>query len=281
MADTAYQRKYRQEFIKGFEKRQSLLRHTVVTEAEVNGNEAIFLVADSGGATAVTRGVNGDIPTRPDNLNQYTATLQEWHDVPERTRFNIYASQGDGRRIMQETSMAVINRKIDSDIRTALSAGTQTLTMTQTGAANFLADVLDLVVTLSENNANDEEPFAIISPAFRANLMTLTQFTSSDYITGLEAFKNVSKSKAFNWNGINWIVDSEVSGVGTASATCYIYNRNAIGHACDMERIQTLVGYDEKNDKSWARCTTFMGSKLLQNTGVVKITHDDTTIIGA
>ena len=77
MADSAFQRMYRQEFIAGFEKRQSLVRNTVITEAEVNGNEAVFLVADSGGAEAVTRGINGDIPTRPDNLNQYTATLQK------------------------------------------------------------------------------------------------------------------------------------------------------------------------------------------------------------
>ena len=280
MADSAFQTMYRQEFIKGFEKRQHLARNTVITETEINGNEATFLVADSGGATAVTRGINGDIPTRPDNLNQFTATLQEWHDVPERTRFNIYASQGDGRRIMQETSMAVVNRKIDKDIHSAIDAGTQTLTMTQTSQAAFLADCLDLIVTLGENNATDEEPYALITPGFRANLMTLDQFTSSDYIN-TKAFEGISKSRAFNWMGVNWIVDSELTGVGTATSTCYIYNKNAVGHACDMERITSLVGYDEKNDKSWARCSIFMGSTLLQNSGVVKITHDDTAIIGA
>jgi hypothetical protein len=282
MADTAYQTKYRQEFIAGFEKRQSLARRTVVTETEINGNTATFLVADSGSATAVTRGVNGDIPTRPDNLNQYSATLKEWHDVPERTNFNIYASQGDGRRIMQMTSMAVVNRKIDSDIHTALSAATQTLTMTQTDAGTFLADVLDFIVTLGENSAleDGEEPFALITPGFHANLHTLNQFTSVDYINN-KAFENTAKSKAFNWMGINFIVDQGLAGVGTSSATCYAYVRNAIGHACDMENIQTKVGYDEKNDKSWARCTAYMGSKLLQNSGIVKITHDDTAIIGA
>ena len=65
MSDTAFQTKYRQEFIAGFEKRQSLLRRTTVTEADINGNQAVFLVADSGGATAVTRGVDGELPTRP------------------------------------------------------------------------------------------------------------------------------------------------------------------------------------------------------------------------
>lgn len=274
MAQTAYQTMYRKEFIKGFEKRQSLARRTVTTETEINGNEAVFLVADSGGATAVTRGVNGDIPTRPDNLTQNTATLKEWHDVPERTNFNLFASQGDGRRIMQETSMAVINRKIDSDIHVALETGTVTW-----GAAAVAT--LTLVTTAKTKLGNafalEEEPFALISPAFHGYLMGLNQFTSADYIN-LKPFENVSKSKAFNWYGVNWIVDGGLSGAGTASAKCFMYSRQAIGHACDTENISTFVGYDEKNDKSWARCSTYMGSKLLQNSGVVKMPHDDSAL---
>jgi len=282
MSDTAYQTMYRQEFIAGFEKRTSLVRRTVTTETEVKGNEAVFLVADSGGATAVTRGVNGDIPTRPDNLNQFTATLQEWHDVPERNNFNLFASQGDGRRIMQQASMGVINRKIDTDIHAALSAATVTKTMTQTTKIAFLSDLLGLIVTLSEANAIDagvpeeQEPFALITPAFRANMMQLDQFTSMDFIN-LKPFANISKSRAFNWNGCNWIVDTGLSGMGSTS-TCYMYSRNAIGHACDNTSIKTFVGYDDKNDKSWARCSAYMGSKLLQNSGIVKISHDDTDL---
>jgi len=277
MGETAFQTMFRKEFISGFEKRQSLMRRAVTTETEINGNEAVFLVADSGGATAVTRGVNGDIPTRSDNLNQYTATLKEWHDIPERTNFNIYASQGDGRRIMQQTSMAVVNRKIDSDIRSGLSAATVTKTMTQTSKGAFLADTIGLSVTLANAFATEDEPYAYITPGFRGNLMQLPEFTSADYIN-LKPFENVSKSRAFNWNGVNWIVDAGLEGTGTASATCYIFARAAIGHACDVENIHTKVGYDDKNDKSWARCSAFMGSKLLQNSGVIKITHDDTDL---
>jgi hypothetical protein len=274
MADTAFQEKFRKEFIAGFEKRQSLARRTVTTETEINGNTATFLVADSGGATAVTRGVNGDIPTRPDNLNQYSATLKEWHDVPERTNFNLYASQGDGRRIMQQTSMSVINRKIDKDIHAALDAATVTW-----GAA--ATATLTLVTTAKTKLGNafalEEEPFALITPAFHGYLMGLNQFTSADYIN-LKPFENVSKSMAFNWYGVNWIVDAGLDGVGTASAKCFMYSRQAIGHACDTENISTHVGYDEKNDKSWARCSTYMGSKLLQNSGVVEMTHNDSAL---
>jgi hypothetical protein len=270
MADTAFQRMYRQEYIAGFEKRQTLVRHTVITETEIRGNEAVFLVADSGGATAVTRGVNGDIPTRPDNLNQFTVTLKEWHDVPERTNFNIFASQGDGRKIMQHTCMAVINRQIDTDIHDALGNATTTW-----GSAAVATMALITLAKTKLGNAfatKDAPVYALITPAYYGVLMGFDQFVSVDYIND-KKFEGTDKSNAFNWYGVNWIVDADLPGVGTDLAVCFMYSKNAMGHACDMERVQTLVGYDDKNDKSWARCSTYMGSKLLQNSGVIKMPH--------
>lgn len=80
MSDTAFQTQYRQEFIAGFEARSSLLRDTVTTEFDrVQGNTVVFLVADSGNATAASRGANGLIPARADNLNQLSCTMGEWH----------------------------------------------------------------------------------------------------------------------------------------------------------------------------------------------------------
>ena len=107
MADTAFQKQYRQEYVAGFEFKQSYLRAAVTTEHVRQGNEAVFLVADSGGAEARTRGVDGRIPARADNNNQYTATLVEWHDLVNKTSFNIFASQGNQRKIMQDTSLKV------------------------------------------------------------------------------------------------------------------------------------------------------------------------------
>lgn len=274
MADSAFQTMYRKEHIAGFEKRQSLARRTVTTESEINGNQAVFLVADSGGASAVTRGLNGDLPTRPDNLNQYTAVLKEWHDVPERTNFNIYASQGEGRRIMQETSMAVMNRRIDNDIHSALT----TATLTWGGAVVASLQQVTIAKTkLGNNFALDEEPFALITPAFHGQLMSLDQFTSADYINQ-KPFEGTSKSMAFNWFGVNWIVDAGLPGVGTSDATCFMYSKKAIGHACDLENFDIEIGYDRKNKKSWVSNSTYMGSKLLQNSGVIKMRHDDSAL---
>lgn len=70
----------RQELVAEFEEGMSWLRQTTVTEAVIKGNTATFLVAGSGGAAAVTRGINGLIPARADSLTQTSATLVEWHD---------------------------------------------------------------------------------------------------------------------------------------------------------------------------------------------------------
>ena len=269
MADTAYQTLYKQEFIAGFEQKQSLVRQTVTTEANVNGNTAVFLVADSGSASAVTRGVNGLIPARADNLTQNSCTLAEWHDLVRRTGFNLYASQGDGRRIMQDTTMAVLNRKVDSDIIAQLETGTQ-----DTGAAATMSLSLAMyaVAILGNNSVPlDGNVSALITPAAYAYLMQTKEFASVDYVNNKPFESGLTN---FRWAGINWIVHPNLTGKGTASETCLVYHKSAIGHACDIAAIQTAVDYDAEQDYSWARATGYFGSKLLQNTGVVKIIHD-------
>ena len=269
MSDTAFQSLYRAEFISGFEQKQSLVRQTVTTEANVNGNTAVFLVADSGSAAAVTRGTNGLIPARADNLTQNSCTLAEWHDLVRRTGFNLYASQGDGRRIMQDTTMAVLNRKIDSDIIAQLETGTQD---TGTAATMSLSLAMYAVAILGNNAVPmDGNISALITPAAYAYLMQTKEFASVDYVNN-KPFE--SGMTMFRWAGINWIVHPNLTGKGTSSETCLVYHKSAIGHACDVASIQTAVGYDEEQDYSFARATGYFGSKLLQNTGVVIVNHD-------
>lgn len=269
MAGSAFQTQYRAEFIAAFEQSQSLVRNTVTTEVEIKGNSAVFLVAGSGGAQATTRGLNGLIPARADDNNQYTATLVEWHDLVRKTGFNVFASQGDQRRIMQETSMAVINRKLDQDIITELATGTQ-----DTGAATTAS--LSLVMyaqTILGNNAVplDGNVSALITPAFHAYLMQTKEFASADYVDN-KPFSGALTM--YRWAGINFIVHPNLPGKGTSAEKCFVYHKNAIGNAINTGGIATSVGVDEEQDYSFARTSMYTGSKLLQNSGIVVVNHD-------
>ena len=287
MAETAYQIQYRQEFIAGFEDMQSRLRSTTVTETVIKGNQATFLVADSGSATAKTRGVNGLIPARPDSLTQLTATLAEWHDLVRKTGFNIFASQGNQKRIMQHTTMAVINRKIDDDIIAQLDTLTNdTGTSAATATLNM---VVHAKVILGDNFVPIEEEdnmFGLITPSFEGYLMQIPEYSSADYV---EVKPFVGPSKRFRrWMGVNWICHPRLTGsVGAGSAgtteKCYMYHRNCIGHAFDTQSLteatKNVVGYDEEQDYSYARVSAFMGSKLLQNAGGVLMNHDGSAYV--
>lgn len=279
MSDVAFQIQYRQEFIAGFEQKATLLRETVTTEAVIKGNQAVFMVADSGQANAVTRGVNGLIPARADNLNQNTATLSEWHDLVRKTGFNVFASQGNQREIMQKTTMGVINRKVDSQIITELGNGTVAI-----GSAGQIPNVsLFQNGRVKLSNASvpwDSNITLLCQPSFLAYLEQAPEFTNAQlvdvkpYGTGDTNPSWQDKPRAYRWRNALIVEHPGLPGRGTSSENTYLYHKSAIGHAADTAFIKTPVGYDEEQDYSWARASVFMGAKLLQNAGIVVITHD-------
>ena len=274
MAETAFQIQYRQEFIHGFEQLQSLVRGTVTTEAVIKGNQATFLVADSGGARMVTRGVNGLIPARSDNLTQLTATLLEKHDMPQRTEFNLVSSQGEGRRIMQATTMGVMNREIDQDIIDALENGSITTGTTTTASLALCAKAKAL---LGKNKVRfDGQITALITPAYENYLIQTKEFASADYISNkpLDGSAPVQSYGYYNWIGVKWIVHPDLPGANTSAEKCFMYHRDAVGHAVNMNGEGIHAGYDEQQAYAWARASIYMGGKLLQNNGVVVINHD-------
>lgn len=277
MSDTAFQIQYRQEFIEGFEQRATLLRDTVTTEAVIKGNKAVFLVADSGQAEAVTRGVNGLIPARADNLNQNTATLSEWHDLVRKTNFNVFASQSNQKQIMQQTTMAVINRKIDDQIIDLLNTGTVTI-----GSSSVVGSV-DLVMHGQVKLSNASVPWdsnitLLCQPSFLAYLEQAPEFSSAEYVN-MKPMANDSaewrdKPMSYRWKNMLIITHPNLPGKGTSSEKSFMYHKAAVGHAANTAGVETPVGYNEEQGYSWARASMDMGGVLMQNAGVVVITHD-------
>lgn len=278
MSDSAFQTQYREEYIAMFEQHQSLLRDTVTTEVDIKGNQAIFLVAGSGGASAVTRGLNGRIPARNDSNNQNTCTMQEWHDLVRKNQFNIMASQGNQRAIMQMSSMAVINRKIDDLIVTQLNTGTVTI-----GGSTTLPNVsLFQNGRVKLSNASvpwDSNITMLCQPSFMAYLEQAPEFANSQYVdlrpyAGEAANNWRDKPPAYRWKNCLFVEHPNLPGRGTSSEKSFLYHKTAIGHGMASDGIETDVGYDGEQNYSWARATGFMGALLLQNTGVVVVTHD-------
>lgn len=283
MADV-FQTQYRQEFVKAFEDRTTVLRATATTESLVKGNQATFLIAGAAGEEAVTRGANGLIQARADNNTQTTITLNEWHDLRRRTKFNLFASQGDGRRIMQMNSMAVMNRKIDDLFIAALDTATNDTGGSVTASLDLVikAQVIlgnNFVDTTDENNL-----FALVTPAFMGYMMQNTEFASADYVD-VKPFNGPAR-RFRRWGGFNWIVHPRLTGSvgagGTGSSEqCYFYHRDSIGCGADTAGIDTGVGYDDEQAYSWARTSIHLGCGVLQNSGIVMAVHNGSAYVAS
>lgn len=271
MAATAPLSVYLDSFITGFEQRTSLLRSTVTTQGEAKGNDFTFLIAKAS-RSAVTRGSNGLIPASPDDLAQVTVTMKEMHDLVQKTGFDIFRQQGDQMRIMQETGMKVINREIDDNILTALA----TTSVNVGAAATFSKTLVNKALgkLFNAEIENDGNITGVITPAAWMYLSDVTGFSSRDYNGG--ATPLVNGPQVIKWMNVNWIMHPRLTGVGTSSASCFLYHRDAVGHAVNVAGIQAKIGYHEEQDYSWARHSLYHNSKLLQGSGVVKVLHDDT-----
>ena len=280
MADTAFQTQYRQETIASFEQQESLLRMCCTTEAEIKGNTAVFLVAGSGSATAVTRGVNGLIPARADDLTQNSCTLSEWHDLVRKTKFNIFASQGDQRAIMQRTTVAVINRKVDDQIVTELNTGT--IAIGAASATPTFSLWQNGRVKLSNASVPwDSNITFATQPSFLAFMEQAPEFSTMEWVDvkPLAGDNNPSwrdRPMAYRWRNVLIIEHPNLPGKATASEKSFLFHKNSIGHAANTEGMDSEVGYNGEQAYSWARCSMDMGAKLLQNTGVVVFTTDGT-----
>lgn len=280
MADTAFQTQYKDEFIAGFEQRQSLLRDTVVTEYEkTRGNTVVFLVADSGGVEAKTRGVNGLIPARADDLTQTSLTIGEWHDLVRKTGFNIYASQGDQRRIMQETTQGVLNRKIDDQIIDELNTGTVTV------GATSVVPTVDTIQNAQVKLQNASVPWdsnicLLGQPSLISYLEQAPEFSKATYVNmrpwaGEDENANWrDMPMAYRWKNMMVISHPNLPGKATTAEKSFIYHKTSLGHAADKETLSTSVGYNDEHDYSYCRASIFMGAKLLQDSGIVVITGD-------
>lgn len=285
MAGAAPQTVYRDEFVAGFAQRQSLLKDTCTDCMMVKGNIATFLVAASTG-TAVTRGVNGLIPSADNSNTQVSATLVEKHDLREMTGFNIFQSQSDQRAIMQMNAMSTINRDIDQIILTELGNGTLDTGSAATATKNMINKAFAQLMI--NGVAMDGNLYAAISPAFLMYLMDIPSFSSADFVTvkphvSLPGWNAASEKKAgqgwYDWMGVKWVVSNQISGIGTSSETCFMYHKASIGHAANTKEMDSAIGYDEKQQISWARCSIFHGVKILQNTGIVRLIHDGSAFV--
>lgn len=274
----AAQAKYRDQYVALFERRQSFLRQAVVSDTINQGGTEYFLVAGNAGEANI-RGADGKIPNSDDTQSQIAVVLAEAHKKILRTGFDIFRAQGNQLEIMRNSGLASINRKMDGIIIDALGTGSVSLgaigTMSKTVANKIVTKLLN-----AHAGEDDDDLYCIVTPACYAYMTDITSFANANYSnTGgmmQDGVPQIGRWK--RWMRINWAEHTGLSGVGTSAAVCLAWHKNAIGHAIGPGTVTAAIARNEEEDYSYARHSVYHGAALLQNSGVVKFTHDDSGI---
>jgi len=270
---------YREEYVASFEQNYSLLKVGTVRETVIKGNQAVFLVAGSGGAAAVTRGSNGQIPYKTVSNTQNTCTMTETHAPFEMTGFDIFSNQGDQKRIMMNASQAVLHRDIDQKIIDVLDTATLTTGTAVTGSLDLVVKARTILGNNEVDLTQEDKIFAAITPAFEGYLLQVKEFGSADYVEVKPLIGPARRMR--RWAGVNWMVHPNLTGVGTSSESCYMWHQDALGHASNVAEMMVDAGYERKQQVSWTNATLYHGAKLLQNTGIIKMVHDGSAYVSS
>jgi len=272
--------KYRNEFVDGFAQTESILMDRCIDEAVDQGASVVFDVADLSGELP-ERGVDGRLPRLASSDTQVTATLKEYGGTFEVTDFERFKSQSDERAKMNRKIYARVNRRLDRVYIAELN-NASTVWNTGTAITVDIATIQKIIATLAQGQVpiNPNDVTWVVTPQMMGKLMGLQQFTSADWVNSKPYEGNAghfsNQRKIKSWADVGWVSSPLLPGVGGATATTFLYHRNAFGCAKPTGHMMLTAGFDTQNHYHFASGTVKAAAKILQNGGIIKVTHNDT-----
>lgn len=278
MAYQITRQQYRDEWVVTFQRGETYLRYATTPEMMIQGNQANFPIQGaSSGATS--RGVNGLIPSENPTDTQVIVPLVERHRKETQTGFNIFTAHGNLREAMQNRGALALAREVDDEI---INSGLNAATTEYNGGSAITLTygrVQDIMSDLLENNVYAMDAVTFVwTPKSWARLLTFTEFVSSDFVDE-DFLLGGATQRPRMWNGAMHMVHTGLPAVGTALAQNFAFGKAGIGYAMNTDGIDVAIGYDDEDDYSYARHSIFHGSRVLQESGIIKITTDDTVAI--
>lgn len=290
--DTAFVTSYEAKVHEVFQRRGAYLKDAVRMRPDVVGSTAVFNKIGKGIATTKAR--HGTI-----------TPMNQQHTAPSCTLVDFYAGDwvdklDESKLIMSERDVIAsggamaLGRKVDDQIVTELDTTSQaaiTLDVSGTSAA-FKATAIQFAEAAWENDVpNDGEVYAVVSPRFWSQLMTVDQFMNADYVgadgqTFVQG-PSIGKQRWKDWMNIKWKMQTGLPGAGTATSKSFIWHKSALGYAIAAAAGNIAGNEAVGADITWHgdRASHFVNhlmsgeACLIDDTGVIEGNINDTTAI--
>ncbi len=266
--DQSFIKQFEAEVHLAFQQTGTKLRSTVRTKNDVKGSSTTFQKVGRG--TATTKARHGLVPVMnldhtPVECNLYDFYAGDWVDELDELKTNI-----DERRVVASAGAYALGRKSDELIINELNQATENIAVADTGLTKL--KILSALEILNTNDVPDDgQRFAVVGVHQWNELLNMKEFSNADYVG--DSYPLLKGTESRKWMGINWIMHNALPLSGD-DRTCFIYHKNAIGHASGCDVKTDITWHGERAAHFISNCMS-QGAKLIDNTGVVKIICKD------
>lgn len=268
--DNAFVKQFEREVFEAYQRMGSKLRDTVRSKSNVKGSSAVFQKVGTG--TASTKSTHGMVPVMNLNHSSVEATLADYYAGDWVDKLDELKINHDERQVIANAGAYALGRKTDELIINALA--TSTNTVTDSAAGMSIEKVLEAFEKLGAADVPDDgQRTAVVGWKQWSQLLAIDEFASSDFVGPDELPWRGTQAK--KWLGTLWIPHSGLPINGGGVRKCFWYHQTSVGHAS---------GQDVESDITWHgdRAAFFVnnmmsqGAALIENTGVVVMTCDET-----
>lgn len=270
--DNVFIKQFEAEVHLAFQQTGTKLRSTVRTKNDVKGSSTTFQKIGKGLATTKAR--HGLVPVMNLDHTPVECVLSDfyagdWIDQLDELKINI-----DERRVVASAGAYALGRKSDELIINELNTATNTVEMNDKGLTK--SKIFEALEFLNTNDVPDDgQRFGVVGVHQWNELLNLEEFSSADYVG--DSYPLLKNTESKKWMGINWILHNSLP-VEDAGRSCFIYHKNAIGHASGCDVKTDITWHGERAANFISNCMS-QGAKLIDNSGIVKIICDDNATI--
>jgi len=260
--DQAFIKQFESEVHMAYQRMGSKLRNTCRT-TNVTGSTARFQVIGKGTANTKTR--NGDVTAMELVHTNVEVTMADYYapeyiDKLDELKINI-----NERQAVAQSAAAALGRKTDDIITTAMDAGANATAIHDTASALEKADLLTLFETFGTADIpEDGQRYLAMSPAGFADLFSINEFASSDYV-GPQNLPFAGGMTMKEFLGFKIFSTSAVAG-----GKNFAYHTSSVGLGINSD-VQTELNYVPQKVAHLATSMMSMGAVVIDDDGVYEV----------
>jgi hypothetical protein len=260
--DQAFIKQFETEVHLAYQRMGSKLRNTV-RSSNVTGSVARFQKIGKGAANTKAR--NGDVTAMELAHTNVEATMADFYapeyiDKLDELKINI-----NERQAVAQSAAAALGRKTDEILITAMDAGANATQIADTAGALDKADLLTLFSTFGAADIpEDGQRYLAMSPAGFADLFSINEFASSDYV-GPQNLPFAGGMTMKEFLGFKIFSTSAVAG-----GKNFAYHTSSVGLGINAD-VTTEVNYVPQKVSHLATSMMSMGAVVIDADGIYEV----------